>query len=229
MSDNARLSDAIRTARKFGNVIRASWVDSPEKSDPGVGFSRFISRPASRFIGGLQPLKPGNPADDGGRFDPFGLCPFAHSPPPGEAHRPGAGIVLYCVLAFWGTTFGFSFLPREMDLGPIRVFSQSVYTTACPPTREQWHQEDLFKVISQYPETQRDLRTECLDTIWFNGWGFSYYSQLYGVHLGNTGAISHFLAERKAPPISTPPGYDLLRSYDLPDQTRLCLYKTKDP
>jgi hypothetical protein len=66
MSDNAPLSDILANARKSGNVVRASWVvvrvswlDSPEKCDTGVGFSQFMSGPASRFIGGLQPPKPG--------------------------------------------------------------------------------------------------------------------------------------------------------------------------
>ena len=54
MSDNVRLSDAIRKAPKFGHVICCSRVDSPQKCDPGVGFSQFNSRPASRFIAGLS-------------------------------------------------------------------------------------------------------------------------------------------------------------------------------
>ena len=54
MSDNGGLSDMIRKPRHAGPVICCSWVDSPEKCDPGVGFSRFIGGPASRFISGLS-------------------------------------------------------------------------------------------------------------------------------------------------------------------------------
>ena len=46
-------------AQTTQNVIRISWLDSPEKCDPGVGFSRFIGGLAWRFIIGPQPPKPG--------------------------------------------------------------------------------------------------------------------------------------------------------------------------
>ena len=49
----------IRNPRNAGPVICGSWVDCLEKWDAGVGFSQFISGPASRFIGGLQLPKPG--------------------------------------------------------------------------------------------------------------------------------------------------------------------------
>jgi DNA-binding winged helix-turn-helix (wHTH) protein len=40
------------------SVIRGSWVDSPQKCDPGVGFSRFMGGPGSLFIVGSQSLRP---------------------------------------------------------------------------------------------------------------------------------------------------------------------------
>ena len=46
-------------AQTTQNVIRISWLDSPEKCDPGVGFSRFIGGLAWRFIIRPQPPKPG--------------------------------------------------------------------------------------------------------------------------------------------------------------------------
>ena len=57
-SDNVRLSDMIRKPRHAGPVARVHWLDGPRNRDPGVGFSPFMSGPASRFIGGLQSPKP---------------------------------------------------------------------------------------------------------------------------------------------------------------------------
>ena len=59
MSDNVPLSDMIRNLSNVGRVARVHWADSPEKSNPGVGFSRFNGGLASCFIGGLALAAPG--------------------------------------------------------------------------------------------------------------------------------------------------------------------------
>ncbi|WP_245278091.1 type II toxin-antitoxin system RelE/ParE family toxin [Methylosinus sp. PW1] len=51
MSDNRRLSDMTQISRPYGRVIRISWLDSPRKSNSGVG--------SSWFIRGLTLAKPG--------------------------------------------------------------------------------------------------------------------------------------------------------------------------
>lgn len=136
------------------------------------------------------------------------------------------GIVSYCVLSFWVMSFGFSFLPQEISWGPVKVFAQSVYTTASPPTHEQWHQEELFQVISRFPEKERNLRTDCLDTMFFNGWGFTYYALKYGVSLLKTeNENASFVAQRKDFIGPAPAGYSLVARYDLPDKSILILYR----
>jgi hypothetical protein len=135
-------------------------------------------------------------------------------------------IVFYCFFSFWGVTFGYKFLPKELKLGPIIFFAQRGYSTASPPTTGQWHQEDIFKFISQYPESERSLRSDCLDTMYWNNWGLMYYAVRYGVRLTFNNEKTTFLVERKQLFSENPPDYKLIQKFELPDKSILKLFKT---
>jgi 4-amino-4-deoxy-L-arabinose transferase-like glycosyltransferase len=142
-------------------------------------------------------------------------------------------VVAYGVVVFWAISFGLPFLPQEVSLNvgdtSYALFSQSGYIIGAP-TREKWHQEEVFQYISG----QNGVKTLSYsgdDTIWFNNWGLAYYSTLYGVGLVNPEAKPTYFLTRtivgKTEP--THPGTQPVKAYILPDASVLRLYRTAVP
>lgn len=137
--------------------------------------------------------------------------------------------IAYCAFSFWGTSFGFGFMPKETHWGPLMVFNQGGYSTAAPPTTGQWHQEEIFRIISAYPEKDRSLKSDCLDTQWFNNWGLMYYALRYDVQLTFEEKNTAFLLERSDKPLPTRSNFEIVRQFTLPDNTVLRLSKRTKP
>ncbi|HUO57881.1 MAG TPA: hypothetical protein VMV05_06855, partial [bacterium] len=134
----------------------------------------------------------------------------------------------YFVFAFQGVSFGFQALPKEIRVGPLKVFAQGGYSTASPPTTEQWHQEEIIREIANYPENQRSTGVlNDPDTMWFNNSGLNYYALREGVPIVPPEQKPNFLIERTTHGGPNRPGYGLLRRFELPDHSILRLFKKK--
>jgi 4-amino-4-deoxy-L-arabinose transferase-like glycosyltransferase len=138
-------------------------------------------------------------------------------------------VILYCLFSFWETSFAFTGIPPEIKLGPFTLLKQKGYTTAAPPTHEQWYQEDIFKKLSAYPERDRTLKYDILDTMWFNSWGLSYYALKYDTELVKEGRDVPFYLERTDKPLKDIPNYKVIEKLDLPDGSILRLFQRNDP
>ena len=132
--------------------------------------------------------------------------------------------VVYCGFAFGVVSFGSERFPKEVRLGPLMVFSQQGCMLGAP-SREQWHQEEAVKWISEQPSGDRNMTFKGMDTIYFNYWGLYYYSRKYGVEFKQFDDQADYLLWREstAPPV--PRGYRLINRYDLPDTSVLELMK----
>jgi 4-amino-4-deoxy-L-arabinose transferase-like glycosyltransferase len=142
-----------------------------------------------------------------------------------------AALVAYGGFAFVAISFGTSLIPRTVAIhapstsfGPreLTVFSQYGYIDG-PPTHENWHQADIFKVIARFPRSQRTFTYEGPDPIWFNYYGLDYYSLRYDAKWLRDGRAS-FLIELGSPRV-VHRGYARLERWRLPDARMLALYK----
>ena len=90
------------------------------------------------------------------------------------------------------------------------------------PSKEQWHQEEVAEIASKTKNKSIEYRTN--DTIWFNNWTWSYLTSRY--NLNNTSGGADIIADRsKVSPTDTPNGYNIIRSYSLPDGSYLNVYE----
>jgi len=139
-----------------------------------------------------------------------------------------AAIVVYGLLTFLNISFGLPGLPkrdlsvRVPGVGAVSALAQHGYIIG-PPSSEQWHQEDIFKLIQRQSGSNQSLRFDGLDTIWFNGWGMTYYAAAYHDNLVNTKAEYWVIRDAKQPAI--PQDYTLDMTYHLPDQSWVAVFK----
>lgn len=131
-------------------------------------------------------------------------------------------IGLHAVTAFFVISFGVSFIPKNISFSlgsqPVTVIQQGGYIIGSP-TSEQWRQEQIVQLAASTPN--RTLQYIGTESIWFNNWGLTYFSQRYGVEL--TGDQPEVIAIRgDLPP---PPSYQQVESYVLPDGSSLKLYR----
>jgi len=90
------------------------------------------------------------------------------------------------------------------------------------PSKENWHQEDLFRIMARYPRDERTFGYWGPDTIWFNQWGLEYLRLRYDVEWAEVGDERFFAVRGRPSP--TPAGFTALRRWRLPDGGTLALY-----
>jgi 4-amino-4-deoxy-L-arabinose transferase-like glycosyltransferase len=151
-----------------------------------------------------------------------------------------AAIVGYGTVAFLAISFGTSLLPENVTVrlgssglagnipslnGDQRVtlFAQHGYGIEAP-TKEDWHQADLFKAIAAAPQPERTFVFEGGDSEWFNTWGTNYYALRYHASWIADLNTAHFLIVRGSPTSAIPLGFSQIRSYTLPGGEALALY-----
>ncbi len=136
--------------------------------------------------------------------------------------------VFYCCFAFWVVSFGTKLFSKDVVVGPVVIFDQSGYGTGAPDSTD-WHQEDVFKIISQD-------KTEAKETAWqgpdpdiarFNNWGIAYYALKYDVKLKSLEERPEYFLKRTYLKMNSYPGYEFFRQFVLPDQSFLYLMKRK--
>ena len=141
------------------------------------------------------------------------------------------GFVAYSAIAFVAISFGTSLLPASIafdvpaggiGLERVALFQQSGLVIG-PPTHENWHQVDPFRVMSRAPVAERSLGYRGPDTIWFNKHGLNYYALRYGVHWARTGPAHFVLVRGHAARV--PPGLSPIERWPLPDGGTLVLYR----
>jgi len=140
--------------------------------------------------------------------------------------------VAYSAVAFLAISFGTSLLPTSLRIDVdaprlgledgLTAFAQQGYIVG-PPTHENWHQSDPFRVIALVPEPQRTFAYKGPDTIWFNLHGLSYYVQRYRVQWLQDDRTRFFLVRGAS--TATPPGFVRLHRWELPDGGKLALYE----
>jgi hypothetical protein len=135
----------------------------------------------------------------------------------------------YEIAAFWIMSFGVSWVPNSLECNVLPgiqlvLFKPGGYLIG-PPTREQWHQEEIFRMMAADPNPLKDMAFKGLDTIWFNWGGNAYFGSLYGVQIKNEDPHPDyflFRGKEKTGPID---GYLLYKEFALPDGTWAELYK----
>ncbi len=134
--------------------------------------------------------------------------------------------IFYFSLTFWVVSFGTDLIPKDISFGPLEVFGQHGYILG-PPTKEDWHQEEVMRMISRQPSEDREMIFKGFDSIYFNAWAFYYFSRLYGVKYDPDHPPENppfILWREKAMPPS-PPNYRLLQKFVLPDKSFLFVFK----
>jgi 4-amino-4-deoxy-L-arabinose transferase-like glycosyltransferase len=106
-----------------------------------------------------------------------------------------AVVLVYGTAAFSSISFGLPVLPDDLQfrLGPsallgdipsigldgkMSVFRRVPYLVG-PPTNQNWHQEDAFRVMERVPPPERRFAYLGRTTIWFNQYGLRYYRLRY--------------------------------------------------
>ena len=141
------------------------------------------------------------------------------------------GFVAYSAIAFLAISFGTPLLPTSVafdvpagavGLTRATLFAQSGYIIG-PPTHENWHQLEPFRIMSRVPVAERSFGYRGPDTIWFNEHGLNYYSLLYGVRWARTGPAHFVLIRGRRGP--TPHGLTPVARWPLPDGGTLTLFR----
>jgi hypothetical protein len=150
--------------------------------------------------------------------------------PPARAAL-GATIVAYGTAAFLAISFGTSLLPknvavhtRETPFGAVTLFAQHGYIIG-PPTSQNWHQQQLMKIVAAAPRGHRKLAFRGPDTIWFNTWGLWYFAQRFHLTLVKPFAGADYVIVRahgRKPPATS---FRRIRDYPLPAGGTVALYK----
>lgn len=142
-----------------------------------------------------------------------------------------AAVAAYCVLSFGLISFGTRALPRDVaiSLGSqhLELFGQHGYIIG-PPTKEQWHMQDMFGEILAQNGAGKVLGYGGLDTIWFNSYDLLYYATRDHITIQAT-QPADFIALRGLTPLPSPEGFSELRDWQLPDQSQLVLYQRNKP
>jgi hypothetical protein len=137
----------------------------------------------------------------------------------------------YGAVTFLAVSFGASLLPTTISVSlprtsvaprTLTLFAQRGYIIG-PPTDEDWHQADPFRMIASFPKSERSLSYTGPDTIWFNATGLTYYSSRYGVRQLDAANAAFLLVRSDIAP-STPIGRRVLERWRLPDGGTLVLY-----
>ncbi len=109
------------------------------------------------------------------------------------------GLVAYATASFFAVNFAVPVLPKDVSirlgpgplLGTFRSFAayddgKTVLFSRTqppeiigPPLRQNWHQEDPFRVLERLPRADRRLAYFGPRTIWFNQYGLRYYALRY--------------------------------------------------
>jgi 4-amino-4-deoxy-L-arabinose transferase-like glycosyltransferase len=142
-----------------------------------------------------------------------------------------AGVLaVYAVAAFLAVSFGTSLFPSSVRLGlpsssfgpgSLTLFAQSGYLIG-PPTREQWHQEDVFRTIARSPNQNRTFAYRGPDTIWFNKHGLNYFALRYHTKWAPLSQATFLLVRGRSP---LPSGFVRIRRWLMPRGESLALYK----
>jgi multisubunit Na+/H+ antiporter MnhC subunit len=134
-------------------------------------------------------------------------------------------LLLYCGLSFWFMSFGTTLFPEgELNFHGINFFEQKAFYHSLP-SKAQWHQEEIFQIISEFPAENRQLACGGLDSQHYNNWGYVYYGLIYGVTVEEEKEKPGFIASRAPKLPAAPKGYKLFKSFDLPDDSKLALFK----
>lgn len=127
---------------------------------------------------------------------------------------------LYCAFAFWAVSFGTGLIPKDVGLGRHIVFAQHGYLIG-PPTHEEWHQEEVVRMIAGQPSGEKDMTFRGLDTMYFNSWGLYYFSRKYRVDFQQAADRTTYLLLREMKEPAVPRGYKRIKRFDLPDSSVL--------
>jgi len=143
-----------------------------------------------------------------------------------------AAVAIYSGLMFATISFGTRALPQDLSFTvaqtPIRVYAQRGYIIG-PPTQEHWYQQQMVELAAAQSAGNRGLLYSGPDTIWFNSWGLSYYTQRYGVPLATSSRNAGVMALRGSHTSTPSPGFRLARHYHLPDGSQLWVYTKEKP
>ncbi len=146
--------------------------------------------------------------------------------------------IFYCCITYAVISAGTNLFPAHLAIGPVVLFDQSGYGVGAPDPTD-WHQEEVFQIISQDPTGNKETAWigPSPDHIRFNNWGIVYYALRYSVTVVNNvlggdftikpGAHPAYVLERTFQKIDSYPGYDFYRQYVLPDQSFLYLFKRR--
>jgi hypothetical protein len=101
-------------------------------------------------------------------------------------------------------------MPNTEQLGGITIYAQKGYLIGAP-TRENWRQEEIFKLES------KTLYVGLIpDTMYFNSWGSNYYAVLNGVVLVDNIQSANFAIIKKGAQIMDWQNSTVIKSYSLP-------------
>jgi 4-amino-4-deoxy-L-arabinose transferase-like glycosyltransferase len=142
-----------------------------------------------------------------------------------------AAIVTYGTVAFLAISFGTSLLPKNVAVdtkatpfGAVTLFAQHGYIIG-PPTRENWHQQQLVRIVAAAPPGSRSLTFRGPETIWFNAWDLWYASQRYRVPLVKSFDAADYVIVRgdgRRPPAAS---FERIRRFPLPEGGTVELYR----
>jgi hypothetical protein len=100
---------------------------------------------------------------------------------------------------------------------PVTLWAQHGYIIS-QPTSETWWMQAVIPKFKGH-----SMAFTGLDSIWFNNWAVQYYSARYDVRLVTPKARPDWLMVRGTG-VKDEPGYELKKSYVLPDGTILSVY-----
>ena len=148
-------------------------------------------------------------------------------------------VIIYSIILFWSVSFGFKAFSDQTLLTISNQFyiihAQQGYIIGAPQ-KEEWFQEYIFEYISEKNGSR--LSYSGLDTMWFNNWGLTYYSSVYGVKLITSQDLDEgdFLLIRNQNFEEVENSINILElkekvqqveKYILPDSTVLVLYRVQ--
>ena len=93
-----------------------------------------------------------------------------------------------------------------------------------PPSRQEWHQADLFREIAARGGKSFAYSGNPLETIWFNTWGIRYYALRYHLSWVFPNAAQFLIVRGPVPPGLTG-GFVEIRDYSLPYSGPVRLYQ----
>ena len=141
--------------------------------------------------------------------------------------------VLYCCFTFAVISGGDRLFPyhiEQVKMGSLVLFQQDGYGVSGPDSTD-WHQEEIFKIISEDKSENKVVGWQMPDhdDIRFNGWGNNYFALKYNIALKIPKENPVYLLIRSFRKIDVDgyAGYTPYRQYVLPDQSFVCLFKKK--